>query len=264
MNYKVLNEMVKYIENHLDEEIDFDKLSKIAGMNIFILERIFNFLTGITLKEYIKKRRLSAAFEEIKNTNNKIIDIAFKYQFNSATSFYRAFKNQFGISPNDCRKKDVMYQSVPMIIFPLDDKDFNFDYVIKEFAQKKLYCYHLHEKNHDDLLYQIRKLFLNLRQEQDVDKLTEKEMLYGIFIRHNGEYDYYLGTTIKNENLEVYTLENTRYIVFKLAGSKQDDIVSLERKIKLSWYPSTKYNADKNITIENYSSNYTFIMLPLK
>ena len=243
MNYKVLNEMVKYIENHLDEEIDFDKLCKITGMNIFILERIFNFLTGITLKEYIKKRRLSATFEEIKNTNNKIIDIAFKYQFNSATSFYRAFKNQFGISPNDCRKKNVMYQSVPMIIFPLDDKDFNFDYEIKEFAQKKLYCYHVHEKNHDDLLYQIRKLFLNLRQEQDVDKLTEKEMLYGIFIRHNGEYNYYLGTTIKNENLEVYTLENTRYIVFKLAGSKQDDIVSLERKIKLSWYPSTKYNA---------------------
>ena len=67
MNYKVLNEMVKYIENHLDEEIDFDKLCKITGMNIFILERIFNFLTGITLKEYIKKRRLSAAFEEIKN-----------------------------------------------------------------------------------------------------------------------------------------------------------------------------------------------------
>ena len=57
MNYKVLNEMVKYIENHLDEEIDFDKLCKITGMNIFILERIFNFLTGITLKEYIKKRR---------------------------------------------------------------------------------------------------------------------------------------------------------------------------------------------------------------
>ena len=78
-------------------------------------------------------------FEEIKNTNNKIIDIAFKYQFNSATSFYRAFKNQFGISPNDCRKKDVMYQSVPMIIFPLDDKDFNFDYEIKRICSKKNY-----------------------------------------------------------------------------------------------------------------------------
>ena len=79
MNYKPLNEAVQYIENNLDKEIDFDKLSKITGMNIFILERIFNFLTGITLKEYIKRRRLSKAYEEIKNTDNKIIDIAFKY-----------------------------------------------------------------------------------------------------------------------------------------------------------------------------------------
>lgn len=264
MNYKVLNEAVQYIENHFDEEIDFDKLSKITGMNIFILERIFNFLTGITLKEYIKRRRLGAAFEEIKNTDNKIIDIAFKYQYNSAASFTRAFKNQFEISPSVCRKADIVYQSVPIITFPIDDGKFNFDYEIKTLDQKVLYCHHLSEKNHDDLLYKIRRLFCTLKQEQDYYELIEKEMLYGIFIKHNDEYEYYLGTSIKNENLEVYKLDKKQYVIFRLIGDKQNEIVSLEKKIIKSWYPSTKYNADKNIMIENYSKDYTYIMLPLK
>ena len=64
-----MNKMIDYIENNLDNEIDFSELSKITNINIFILERIFTFLTNMTLTEYIKKRRLSKAFEDIRNTN---------------------------------------------------------------------------------------------------------------------------------------------------------------------------------------------------
>ena len=81
--------MIDYIENNLDNEIDFNELSKITNTNIFILEHVFMFLTNMTITEYIKKRRLSKAFEDIRNTNLKIIDIAFKYQYNSAPSFNR-------------------------------------------------------------------------------------------------------------------------------------------------------------------------------
>ena len=75
MNFNCLNKMTEYIENNLDNKIDFNELSKITNSNIFILERIFMFLTNMTITEYIKKRRLSKAFEEIRNTNSKIIDI---------------------------------------------------------------------------------------------------------------------------------------------------------------------------------------------
>ena len=104
MNFDSLNKMILYIENNLDSAIDFNQLSKITNTNIFILERIFTFLTNMTITEYIKKRRLSKAFEEIRNTTEKIIDIAFKYQYNSASSFNRAFKHLFSITPTECRK----------------------------------------------------------------------------------------------------------------------------------------------------------------
>ena len=105
MNFDCLNEMIKYIEDNLDCQINLDTLSKITNTNLFILERIFMFLTNMTINEYIKKRRLnSKAFEEIRNTDYKIIDIAFKYQYNSAVSFNRAFKKLFGITPTECRR----------------------------------------------------------------------------------------------------------------------------------------------------------------
>ena len=98
-NYKNLNNMIKYIENNLVNEIEIKKLAEIVGISSNSLQRIFTFITGITITEYIKKRRLSKAFEEIKNTNSKIIDIAIKYQYNSTIAFDRAFKRNFGITP---------------------------------------------------------------------------------------------------------------------------------------------------------------------
>lgn len=56
MNFDYLNKMIEYIENNLDSEIDYNKLSKIANTNLFILERIFMFLTDMTINEYIKKK----------------------------------------------------------------------------------------------------------------------------------------------------------------------------------------------------------------
>ena len=61
MNFLYLNKMVEYIEDNLDDVIDYNMLSKIVNTNIFILERIFMFLTNMTINEYIKMRRLSKA-----------------------------------------------------------------------------------------------------------------------------------------------------------------------------------------------------------
>ena len=153
MNFDSLNKMIEYIEKNLDNEIDYNELSKIANTNIFILERIFMFLTNMTIIEYIKKRRLSKAFEEIRNTNLKIIDIAFKYQYNSASSFNRAFKQLFNITPTECRNGLGKYKIIPIVNFEYMKNDYNFDYEIKELDTISLYCYHITAKNHSDLLY---------------------------------------------------------------------------------------------------------------
>ena len=66
MNFEYLNEMIEYIEKNLTEEINYNKLAKIVGVSEYSLQRIFMFLTNMSIAEYIRKRRLSKAFEELK------------------------------------------------------------------------------------------------------------------------------------------------------------------------------------------------------
>lgn len=106
MNFEYLNQMIKYIEDNLTENIEYKELSKIVGVSEYNLQRIFTFLTNISLAEYIRKRRLSKSFEELKTTDIKIIDLAVKYQYNSQISFARAFKSMFGITPSECKLRD--------------------------------------------------------------------------------------------------------------------------------------------------------------
>lgn len=94
--YDSLNKLIETIEKNLEAPIDYNELAKIIGTSAYAMQRIFVFLTGITLTEYIRKRRLSKAAEELKRTDSKIIDIAIKYQYDSPISFTNAFKKMYG------------------------------------------------------------------------------------------------------------------------------------------------------------------------
>ena len=263
MNFSSLNKMIEYIEKNLDNEIDYNELSKITNTNIFILERIFMFLTNMTIIEYIKKRRLSKAFEEIRNTNLKIIDIAFKYQYNSASSFNRAFKQLFNITPTECRKGLGKYKIIPKLNFEHIKNDYNFDYEIKELDTISLYSYHITAKNHSDLLYKIRRLYKKVKTNGYYKEFNEAGM-YGIFYNDNGLYHYYLGSTKYYQNLEKYVIDKCKYAIFKLISKNQDDIVDLEKKINRQWLPSTDYNIKNNLKIELYKNDCCYIYLPIK
>lgn len=263
MNFDYMNRMIDYIENNLDNEINFNQLSKITNTNIFILERIFMFLTNMTITEYIKKRRLSKAFEDIRNTNSKIIDIAFKYQYNSAPSFNRAFKQLFNITPTECRKGIGNYKIIPKEYFEINKTNYNFDYEIKKINSITLYCYHITSKNHSDLLYKIRELYKKVKNNNYYKEFNEIGM-YGIFFKMGNLYNYYLGSTKYFPNLEKYAIEENKYAIFKLVSRKQNDIVSLEKKINKQWIPSTNYNAKNNLKIELYINDTCYIYLPIK
>lgn len=263
MNYEDLNKMVKYIEDNLDNEIDLDYLSTITNVNLFILERIFMFLTNMTIIEYIKKRRLSKAFEEIRNTNLKIIDIAFKYQYNSASSFNRAFKQLFNITPTECRKGIGNYKIVPMIYFENNKKNYNFDYEIKKINPITLYCCHISSSNHSDLLYKIRELYKKIKNNTYYNEFNENGM-YGIFIKKENKYHYYLGSTKYFSDLEKYIIKENEYVVFKLNSRDQKDIVNLEERINKQWIPSTNYGIKSSLKIELYNDDNCYIYLPIK
>lgn len=263
MNFLYLNKMVEYIEDNLDDVIDYNMLSKIVNTNIFILERIFMFLTNMTINEYIKMRRLSKAFEDIRNTDKKIIDIALKYQYNSATSFSRAFKKLFNITPSECRKSNSSYKIIPKLYFESNNDNYNFDYNIKKINSISLYCYHVKAKSHSNLLYKIKELYEKIKINGRYEQFNETGM-YGVFSKEEGVYHYYLGSTLSFLDLEILKIEENQCAEFKLNTRNQEKIVALQNRINKQWILSTNYNVKNNLKIEFYKKDECYIYLPIK
>lgn len=100
-NIDRFNRIIDYIEQHLTEEIDISVLAGLANMSIYEFRRVFTFIAGIPLGDYIRKRRLSAAAEELLTANPSISAIAVRYGYDSPASFSRSFKAFHGVSPTE-------------------------------------------------------------------------------------------------------------------------------------------------------------------
>ena len=108
MNWlKSLNDSLNYIEDNLTEPITCEDVAKKAYASYHHYLRLFNILSGIPLSEYIRNRRMSSAAADLVVSKNKIIDIAFKYQYTTPESFSKAFKRFHGISPSEARRSSA-------------------------------------------------------------------------------------------------------------------------------------------------------------
>jgi AraC family transcriptional regulator len=103
-NKEVIFKAVTFIENNLKTEIDVFKVSQEVCYSLYHFIRLFQSITGFSPKNYIQQRRLTEAVYELRNTDNKIADIAFDFQFGSPEAFSRSFRKQFNINPSDIRK----------------------------------------------------------------------------------------------------------------------------------------------------------------
>jgi len=119
---KNMNNIITHIEENLTQPIKYETLSRIAGCSVYEFSRIFSFMADISLSEYIRRRRLSQAVFDIQNSNEKIIDIALKYCYESPATFTRAFKELHGTTPTSARKKSVTFKTYPPIAFALTIK----------------------------------------------------------------------------------------------------------------------------------------------
>ena len=102
--YELLQRSVDFIEKNLTESFTLLEVAEQANCSLYHFHRIFSATLDISLKEYIRKRRLTLAAHELLNTNQRILDIALKYQYESPESFTRAFKKMNNITPSKYRK----------------------------------------------------------------------------------------------------------------------------------------------------------------
>ncbi len=102
-----MNNAIDYVESNLSCEINEKEIGKITACSFSLFQGSFTQISGITLSEYIRRRRLTCAAHDIQNTDGKIIDIALKYGYQSADAFSVAFKRLHGVTPKDARRSGV-------------------------------------------------------------------------------------------------------------------------------------------------------------
>lgn len=114
-----MNCAMDYIEVHLDGEISYDEIARLACSSTYHFQRMFPFITGITLSEYIRRRRLTLAAFDLQATDEKVIEIALKYGYESQSAFTRAFKALHGVMPVAARTSGAPLKAYPRMTFQI-------------------------------------------------------------------------------------------------------------------------------------------------
>lgn len=117
-----LNNAINYIENHLQDEVVYDEMAKCACFSLHHFQRLFAFVVGVPVSDYIRRRRLTLAAFELQNNSIKVIDVALKYGYDSPTSFCRAFKSMHGVNPAAVRSKGISLKAYPRVAFKISVK----------------------------------------------------------------------------------------------------------------------------------------------
>jgi AraC-like DNA-binding protein len=105
MSYSpIIQKTIEYIENNLNEDLSLDSISHFAGFSKFHYHRVFQKEVGVTVSEYVRYRRIANSANMLLYTNEKIIDIALYYRFESQESFTRSFKKYYQLPPGQYRK----------------------------------------------------------------------------------------------------------------------------------------------------------------
>ena len=131
---------IDYTEEHLTDEIDYEAAARQAYSSAFHFQRMFGLLVGYTLGDYIRMRRLSLAADELCRTDDKIIDVALKYGYDTPESFSRAFTRFHGITPTEARRGgNIKSFSRLSVILILDGGNF-MDYRIEKLGAFKVIC----------------------------------------------------------------------------------------------------------------------------
>lgn len=124
-----MQKLIDYIELHACENPTLSELSAHIGYSPYYCSEQFHRLAGITIREYLLKRRLSMAAVELRDTGVPIIDIALKYSFSDQSTFTRAFKNVYGCAPSVYRKnpRPLPLSCKKMLLEPFKNIEGGFD-----------------------------------------------------------------------------------------------------------------------------------------
>ncbi|MCT8977849.1 AraC family transcriptional regulator [Clostridium sp. CX1] len=252
---KAMNNAVEYIEDNINEKFDIEKVSKIALSSPFHFQRMYHMITGVTVAEYIRRRRLTLATQDILS-GEKIINVAYKYGYETPESFTKAFKKLHGISPTAAREQGASLKAYPKLSFHISikgDKDMNYKIVEKGSfkvvgKQKRM------TMSGEENFKQVPKFWYDCMADGSYDWLTSKAGKLGVlgvskdFDKFTDEFNYMIAVEeIKDPLPKGYisaTIPAATWAVFESVGPVPESLHELLRRIYSEWMPSTGYQHD--------------------
>ena len=256
-----LNDAVGYIEEHLTEEIDYERLGKIACCSSYHFQRMFTYMAGVPLSEYIRRRRMSLAAVDLQSTGIKIIDVAGKYGYNSPTAFNRAFQSVHGIAPSAVKNEGVSVKSFPPVSFKIIVKgveEMNYRIETKDAFRIVGVSVPL-EKDIEKNFAVIPRKWQETAVNGTLQKLTglmdtQPMGVLGVSTCNDTEpWRYYIAVASSqtDRDLEEYTVPAATWAVFPGTGTNQS-IQELERRIVTEWLPTSGYEYGSAPDVEVY------------
>ena len=111
-----LNRAMEYVENNLSGEVSIAEVARRAACSEFHLQRMFPYMCGMTLSDYIRRRRMSMAALDLA-AGERVIDVALRYGYESPTSFARAFRDVHGVAPSSAQRGGANLRQHPRLTF---------------------------------------------------------------------------------------------------------------------------------------------------
>jgi len=256
-----LNHAIDYIEEHLTDVIDYEQLGRITCCSAYHFQRMFTYMAGIPLSEYIRRRKMSLAAVDLQGKDAKVIDVAGKYGYRSPTAFNRAFQSVHGIAPSAVRGGGVPVKSFPPITFKITVKgveEMNYRIETKEAFRIVGVSVPLEkdiEKNFAVIPQKWQEISGDGTLERLIGMMNVQPMgVLGVSTCNDEEpWRYYIAVSTLDEcgELEEYTVPAATWAVFPGSGTNAS-IQELERRIVTEWLPTSGYEYGNAPDIEVY------------
>jgi AraC family transcriptional regulator len=258
-----LNEAITHIEEHLGGDIDYDVVAGIACCSTFHFIRMFSYIAGIPLSEYIRRRRMTKAASDVQAGRERILDIALRYGYESPTAFTRAFHTIHGMSPSEARTQGKLLTAYPRIVFSLSiTGGSEMNYRIENKEQFPIVGVREHFVMNNDQCFTEVPLFWQQTVQQGkitaILGLLDREPfgLLGVSTCMNGkDFDYYIAVASTKEpgdGMESYLVPSCTWAIFDCIGPMPQAIQDLQKRIITEWLPSSGYEYANAPDIELY------------
>lgn len=260
---KKLSAAIDYIESSLDGDLSYEEAARIACCSVFYFQRIFSYAAGISLSEYIRRRRMTQAAFELQRTDAKVIDVALKYGYTSPTSFNRAFQSVHNLSPAAAKKPGSTLNAYLPIRFSV------------QATGKNAIPYHIAQKQAmrivgvrtpltQDMEENQRKIpmfwaaVLSDRRFSEICRLSGQAPgeILGVSVYENPKSFFYYIAAVSDapapNGMSAFEIPAAAWAVFENNGPFKESVQDIFRRLFTEWLPFSGYQYAGLPDIEAY------------